>query len=108
MSVDLSTFKPANIVYLNDMFSHCFSLTSIDLSNFDTSNVLYFYGMFSYCYNLTSIDISSFTLPTRTSYGDIFELFDNNLPKNGSIKINKEFYNRINNKWIEKWDITLV
>ena len=106
MSVDLSTFKPANLGYLNDMFSHCFSLTSIDLSSFDTSNVLNFNNMFFYCYNLTSIDISSFTLPAD-SKDYIFGLFDNNLPKNGSLKINKEFYNKIKNKFIENWDIKL-
>ena len=106
-SVDLSTFKSANLTNLEYMFSNCLSLTSIDLSSFNTSNVYNFNLMFSYCYNLTSIDISAFTIPTSAKPDSKFYLFEYNLPKNGSIKINKEFYNKIKNKFIENWDIKL-
>lgn len=64
--------------------------------------------MFSDCKKLKFIDISSFRITTNIDSIYFLDLFGNNISINGNIKINKEFYNRIKNDSIEKWNISFV
>ena len=105
-SIDLSTFNTPNLVSMISMFQGCHSLTSIDLSNFNTSKMLYYDEMFYGCNNLAFIDISSFKVPSNPL--EIYNLFDSNISINGEIIINKDFYNKINDIYLDKWNKSLT
>ena len=61
-----------------------------------------------FCNNLSSIDISSFRVPSLLMPHATMTIFNSEMPKYGNIKINKEFYNRTNYKFINEWNITFV
>ena len=53
-SLDLSGWRTAKIVNMENMFARCTNLTSLDLSGWDISHVR-IYGMFAGCSSLTTI-----------------------------------------------------
>ena len=73
-SLDLSNFNTSNIVFMKQMFAHCYALTSLTLSpSFDTSKVTDMNSMFFNCYALTSLDLSSFDTSNVTDMGFMFK-----------------------------------
>ena len=105
VSVNISSFNTENVISMSYLFQGCNSLTSIDLSNFNTKKASNMNYLFYNCNNLTYVDISSFVNGFNTS----LHLFNHNLPKNGNLKINNEFYNSIkDNIGISNWTIEFI
>ena len=63
----------SEVVYMDEMFFFCKSLTNIDLSHFNTSNVTDMRAMFSGCSGLKSIDVSYFDTKNVESVGAMFD-----------------------------------
>ena len=105
ISVNFPNNKLDNLLETSQMFHSCISLTSIDFSCFDTLNVIGCAYMFYDCRNLTFIDISSFRIAPSVKSDSIFLLFGKNMSNYGTIRINKEFYNRTDYDCIKNWTI---
>jgi len=58
--------------------------------------------MFYYCSNLENLDISQFS--SFNSNEDLFK----NLPSNGTIKVNQNFFEKIKEQIPNEWDITII
>ena len=71
-SMDLSGFDTSKVTMMSDMFNGCSSLTSLDLSSFDTSKVTMMLSMFNNCSSLTSLDLSGFDTSEVTSMNGMF------------------------------------
>ena len=54
-TLDLSTFRTANVYNMVSMFEGCSNLTSLDISNFETTGISYINNMFKDCSNLQTI-----------------------------------------------------
>ena len=79
------------------MFFGCKSLTSVNLSKFNIEKVTDMSYMFYSCPKLKYVDISSFT----TNYQSV-QLFDS-LSNSGTIKIKREFYDKISSQIPFDW-----
>ena len=71
-SLDVSNFNTENVTRMADMFNGCSSLTSLDLSSFNTEKVTTMSGMFDDCSRLTSLDLSSFNTEKVTNMKYMF------------------------------------
>ena len=71
-SIDLSSFKAAEVIDMSFMFYRCYFLKSIDLSSFNTTKVKDMSHMFENCCSLNSIDLSSFDTTKVNNLGYIF------------------------------------
>ena len=98
-SIYLSNFDTSYVYNMKNMFLNCTSLTSIDLSNFNITGVRYMNLMFYHCPSLRYIDISSFY--TKLDEIDLLD-FE---AQNGTLKINKEFLEKLKVKPPEDWTI---
>ena len=72
-SLDLSSFKTANVTNMSYMFKDCSDLTSLDLSSFNTAKVTNMYEMFANCSKLTSLNVSKFNTANVTYMGYMFK-----------------------------------
>lgn len=72
-SLDLSQFKPTNLMYLDEMFNGCTSLESVKLDGFNTSQVTLMDNMFVNCKSLKSLDLSGFDTQNVTTMGAMFQ-----------------------------------
>ena len=97
ISINLFNFDTSKVAYMRYMFNNCSSLTSIDLSNFDTSKISLMNGMFNDCSRLQYINILNFRINFVT------QLFNFNIPSNGTIIANKDFINNIDTSFINGW-----
>ena len=98
-SIDLSKFNTQKVRSMYNMFYGCSSLISIDLSNFIVNPNKNINKMFYECSNLIYIDISNFTFPLNSDP----DLFDKNIPSNGTIIVkDKNAENKIKSK-IPDW-----
>ena len=71
-TIDLSLFDTSNVQFMNDMFASCSGLTSLDLSNFNTENVAEIYNMFSSCSGLITLNLSNFNTKNVTDMSYMF------------------------------------
>ena len=71
-SLDLSNWDVSNVIRFNSMFSDCSSLTSLNVSNWNTLKCTSFNNMFSGCRSLTSLDLSNWDASNVTSTGNMF------------------------------------
>ena len=71
-NLDLSGFDTFRVFEMPSMFAHCANLTSLNLSGFDTSNVHSMWNMFEKCSSLTSLDLSSFNTSKVGSMSEMF------------------------------------
>ena len=101
VSVNFTNTNTLNLTSYPGMFGNCVNLTSIELPNFKTRNIDM---MFDYCPNLTYIDIRAISCPTQDGhyYGSIGYSF----PNNGTIIINSNCSNFIQNKF-SNWSIII-
>ena len=99
-SINISSFKTPKLGYIDRMFANCSSLEIINISNFDTSRVKSNNELFFNCTSLNDIDISSFGETINYE-----QLFNNRLPSEGKIKINKNFYDNITKIIPKNWEI---
>ncbi len=101
-SINVSNFNTQNVQNINSLFYGCSSLTSLDLSSFNTDKVLQLKKMCGKCIHLSYIDISSF----RSKAESYFEIFTD-LPSEGTIKINRNIYEKIQQyipaNWVKKY-----
>ena len=97
ISLNLSHFNTQSISSMKSMFNGCSSLTSIDLSNAIIGTKNKFNSLFYGCSNLTYIDISSF------SFSSTFNLFDSNIPSEGTIKVKNETIETAIKNQIPNW-----
>lgn len=74
-------------------------MTSLDLSTFNTEKVSQLRKMFAMCTHLSYIDISSFSNKAE-SYTDFFT----NLPSEGTIKLNRNIYEKIKQLIPSNWE----
>ncbi len=72
--LDLSEYDTTNVVYMDNMFNLCHSLTDVNLAgeNFDTSKVTSMRFMFANCKSITDLDVTP--LDTR-NVTDMFYMF---------------------------------
>ena len=70
--LNLSNFNTEIVTDMSAMFSECISITNLDLSNFNTENVTNMSAMFYYCLNLTRLEITNFNTENVTYMGDMF------------------------------------
>ena len=89
-SINVSNFNTKNVQKMNSFFYGCSSLTSLDLSSFNTEKVSQLRKMFAKCTHLSYIDISSFSNKAE-SYIDFFT----DLPSEGTIKLNRNIYEKV-------------
>ena len=98
-SINVSNFNTKNVPNMNSFFYGCSSLTSLDLSTFNTEKVSQLRKMFAMCTHLSYIDISSFSNKAE-KYSDIF----NELPSEGTIKLNRNIYEKIKQFIPPNWE----
>ena len=96
-SINVSNFNTKNVPNMNSFFYGCSSLTSLDLSSFNTEKVSELKKMFAKCTHLSYIDISSFS-----NKGNYFDMFDG-LPSEGTIKLNRNIYEKIKDIIPSNW-----
>ena len=101
-SINLSNFDTSKVNNMNSMFYGCSSLTSINLSNFNTSKVNDMDFMFYGCSKLQFIDISYFSISAYE-----VNLFNQQIPFNGTLITNENFKNIINKTYINGWKIEI-
>ena len=102
-SIDVSSFNTKNVQYMSNFFYGCSSLTSLDLSSFNTEKVLQMIRMFAMCTHLSYIDISSFSIKSEI-YSDTFA----DLPSEGTIKLNRYIYEKIQKYIPSNWEKKFV
>ena len=90
-------FDSTNVTKIDSMFSDSELLTSVDLGHFITTNVVDMTNLFAYCVKLNYVDISKF------SANDNVTLFEGELPVNGSIKLTKDFHEKIKGQFPDSW-----
>lgn len=97
-SINLSNFNIGKVGFMEGMFRNCYSLTSINISNFNTENITKMDSMFYGCSKLEFLDISGFTYDKNISlfYG---------LPESGTLVVNNDFINLIDNQIPSNWNI---
>ena len=75
----LEYLNTENVIYMQDMFAGCSSLTSLNLTNFDVSSVESMYNMFYGCRNLGTIfcnedwNVTAVSLDEEYGDGGMFE-----------------------------------
>jgi surface protein len=55
----IRNFDTKNVIYMNEMFENCTSITELNLSNFNTEKVSNMSYMFSYCKSLLILNLSN-------------------------------------------------
>jgi surface protein len=95
-------FNTGNFRSIKSMFSGCYSLTSIDLSNFNTKYSHSYKYIFYDCPNLQYVNIEPFSYDLNDN-----DLFNKNISSNGTLLINREYYDRIkkNNYIPSNWKL---
>ena len=89
-SIDLSSFTTENVVDMSDLFHDCTSLTSINLNSFTIEYVEKLDGMFYNCRSLVYLDIATFKSPDNKNLSLFY-----NIPKEGTIVVDKDFQDYI-------------
>ena len=126
-TIDLQNFN-INANNFESMFSHCYSLERVIFNNNKNINFNNVKKMFYGCYSLTSVDLSMFYdyASSSCTYTKIFYdcpnlnyvniqgisityndnyMFNNNISSSGTLIINKEFYNKNQDKVPSNWTI---
>ena len=125
-SLNLSNFNTKYVTGMTRLFNRCYSLKSIDLSNFNIEKVRFMEGMFEDCHSLTSLNISNFNTENVTKIDYMFYrcpklefldisgfVYDKNvslfydLPEFGTLIVNKDFIDKINNQIPPEWEIKI-
>ena len=95
IDIDFSNFNTEEVKNMNSMFSGC-NLKEINLSSFNTEKLISMERMFSHCILLQFVDLTSFNGVNLIYYERLFHE-----SSSARIKINKNFYEKINS-WIPK------
>ena len=93
-SIDITNFKISQNANLKGMFSGCYQIKSINFSSINP-NYYRFDEIFYDCPNLNYVDFSFIRVfPYYYSYTPSYYLFNKNISKNGTLIINKNYYNK--------------
>mgnify|MGYP002627489861 CR=1 FL=1 len=93
-NIDISGFDIKQNANLKNMFSGCYSITSIDFSNVKP-NYYQFDEIFYDCPNLNFVNFSFIrTFPYYYFWDESYYLFNKNISKNGTLILNKDYYNQ--------------
>ena len=91
-SIELEHFYIKENADLRNMFSGCYSLTSVAFPN-KSSTYYMFDEIFYDCPNLNYVDFSlAHNYPTYYDSSQSFYLFNHNISENGTLILNREFY----------------
>ncbi len=101
-SIDISNFHTEKVNTMSFLFNACSSLKYANLSNIETKNIIYMDYMFFECPNLLYLDLSSFQ---NTDY---FVRLFKIIPNNTTIKVHKDYVDRIKNMVPYDSNITII